>query len=94
MRVVSGQILVDGRLRDTRFQRKTAFDQHQDLHLATSSVRATLTFNAIIRQPKATSHAEKIAYIDEVIKVLGMEAYANAIVGVPGEGAYLDGARS
>ena len=87
--VVNGQILVDGRLRDTGFQRSTGYVQQQDLHLATSTVREALTFSAVLRQPKATPHAEKVAYVDEVIQVLEMEAYADAIVGVPGEGAYL-----
>lgn len=90
MGVVSGQILVDGRLRDTGFQRKAGYVQQQDLHLSTSTVREALTFSAILRQPKAASHAEKVAYVDEVIKVLEMEAYADAVVGIPGEGAYLD----
>jgi ABC-type multidrug transport system ATPase subunit len=45
-----------------------------------------LNFSAILRQPKSTPHAEKLAYVDEVIKVLEMEAYADAVVGVPGEG--------
>lgn len=94
MGVVSGQILVDGRLRDTGFQRKTGYVQQQDLHLATSTVREALTFSAILRQPNATSHAKKVAYVEEVIKVLEMEAYADAVVGVPGEGAYLDAACS
>lgn len=90
MGVVSGQILVDGRLRDTGFQRKTGYVQQQDLHLATASVREALTFSAILRQPKSIPHAEKVAYVDEVIKVLEMEAFADAVVGVPGEGAYRD----
>lgn len=30
--------------------------------------------------------AEKHAYVEEVIELLGMEAYAEAMVGVPGEG--------
>lgn len=94
MGVISGQILVDGRLRDTGFQRKTGYVQQQDLHLATSTVREALTFSAILRQPKATTHADKVAYVDEVIKVLEMEAYADAVVGIPGEGAYLDVAYS
>lgn len=92
--VVSGQILVDGRLRDTGFQRKTGYVQQQDLHLATCTVREALTFSAVLRQPKAISYAEKVAYVDEVIKVLEMEAYADAVVGVPGEGASPDGACS
>lgn len=88
MGVVTGQMLVDGRQRDIGFQRKTGYVQQQDLHLATSTVREALAFSAILRQPKATPHAEKIAYVDEVIKVLEMEEYADAIVGVPGEGTY------
>lgn len=94
MGVVSGQILVDGRLRDTGFQRKTGYVQQQDLHLATSTVREALTFSAVLRQPRAVSHAEKVAYVDEVIRVLEMEAYADAVVGVPGQGAHRDRACS
>ncbi|KAK0121069.1 hypothetical protein ONS96_011252 [Cadophora gregata f. sp. sojae] len=86
MGVVSGQMLVDGRERDTGFQRKTGYVQQQDLHLATSTVREALTFSAVLRQSKTIPHAEKLAYVDEVIKVLEMEAYADAVVGVPGEG--------
>jgi ATP-binding cassette subfamily G (WHITE) protein 2 (PDR) len=86
MGVVTGQMLVDGRQRDTGFQRKTGYVQQQDLHLATSTVREALNFSAILRQPRSTPHNEKLAYVDEVIKVLEMESYADAIVGVPGEG--------
>lgn len=92
--LVSGQVLVDGRLRDTGFQRKTGYVQQHDIHLATSTAREALTFSAILRQPKTTSHAEKVAYVDEVINVLEMEAYADAVVGVPGEGACLGSAYS
>jgi ATP-binding cassette subfamily G (WHITE) protein 2 (PDR) len=86
MGVVSGEMLVDGRQRDSGFQRKTGYVQQQDLHLATSTVREALTFSSVLRQPKTTPHKEKVAYVDEVIKVLEMESYADAIVGVPGEG--------
>jgi ATP-binding cassette, subfamily G (WHITE), member 2, PDR len=86
MGVVSGEMLVDGRSRDSGFQRKTGYVQQQDLHLATSTVREALTFSALLRQPKTTPHREKVAYVDEVIKVLEMEAYADAVIGVPGEG--------
>jgi hypothetical protein len=39
-----------------------------------------------MRQPSRVSRKEKLAYVEEVIKLLGMEAYADAIVGVPGDG--------
>ncbi|KAL8941518.1 MAG: hypothetical protein Q9216_002200 [Gyalolechia sp. 2 TL-2023] len=86
MGVVTGQMLVDGRQRDSGFQRKTGYVQQQDLHLATSTVREALNFSALLRQPKTTPKKEKLDYVDEVIKVLEMESYADAVVGVPGEG--------
>lgn len=88
MGVVRGEMLVNGQSRDTGFQRKTGYVQQQDLHLSTSTVREALTFSAVLRQSKSIPHAEKIAYVDEVISILDMEAFADAIVGVPGEGLY------
>ena len=86
MGVVTGQMLVNGRQRDSGFQRKTGYVQQQDLHLATSTVREALNFSALLRQPKTTPKKEKLAYVEEVIKVLEMDSYADAVVGVPGEG--------
>ncbi|KAL4787431.1 ABC-2 type transporter-domain-containing protein [Aspergillus varians] len=86
MGVVSGEMLVDGRPRDQAFQRKTGYVQQQDLHLHTTTVREALRFSALLRQPASTPRQEKLDYVEEVIKLLGMEAYAGAVVGVPGEG--------
>ena len=86
MGVVGGEMLVDGRQRDESFQRKTGYVQQQDLHLQTSTVREALSFSALLRQPARTPRSEKLAYVEEVIKLLEMEEYADAIVGVPGEG--------
>lgn len=82
-------MLVDGRQRDESFQRKTGYVQQQDLHLPTSTVREALEFSAVLRQPAHVSRREKLDYADEVIKLLGMESYADAVVGVPGEGNHL-----
>jgi ATP-binding cassette subfamily G (WHITE) protein 2 (PDR) len=56
------------------------------LHLSTSTVREALNFSAVLRQPSHVPKAEKLAYVDEVIKLLDMEEYVDAVVGVPGEG--------
>lgn len=37
--VLTGEMLVDGQIRDESFQRKTGYAQQQDLHLETSTVR-------------------------------------------------------
>ncbi|KFG85368.1 ABC-transporter [Metarhizium anisopliae] len=86
MGVITGEMLIDGKLRDSSFQRKTGYVQQQDLHLETTTVREALEFSALLRQPAATPRAEKLAYVDEVIKLLDMQPYADAIVGTLGEG--------
>ncbi|KAK5441492.1 Multidrug resistance protein [Exophiala xenobiotica] len=86
MGVITGEMLVDGLQRDDSFQRKTGYVQQQDLHLETSTVREALNFSALLRQPAHIPRNEKIAYVDEIIKLLEMTEYADAVVGVPGEG--------
>lgn len=82
----SGQILVDDEPRDASFQRKTGYVQQQDLHLSTTTVREALNFSALMRQPKHIPDKEKLAYVDEVIKMLDMQEYSEAVVGILGEG--------
>jgi len=40
----------------------------------------------MLRQPKSVSKQEKYDYVEDVIKMLNMEDFAEAVVGVPGEG--------
>jgi len=86
MGVVTGDILVNGIPRGRSFQRKTGYVQQQDIHLSTATVREALRFSAVLRQPATVSKEEKFAYVEEVISLLEMEAYAEAVVGIPGEG--------
>ncbi|CAJ0547662.1 Ff.00g044160.m01.CDS01 [Fusarium sp. VM40] len=86
MGVITGEMLVDGSPRDMSFQRKTGYVQQQDLHLQTSTVREALNFSALLRQPAHVPKEEKLDYVEQVIKLLDMEEYADAVVGVPGEG--------
>ncbi|KAB8214102.1 ABC-2 type transporter-domain-containing protein [Aspergillus novoparasiticus] len=84
--VVGGDMLVDGRPRDSSFQRKTGYVQQQDLHLHTSTVREALEFSALLRQPPQYTREEKLDYVEKVLDLLNMRDYADAIVGIPGEG--------
>jgi ABC-type multidrug transport system ATPase subunit len=84
--VVTGDMLVNGKPLDTSFQRKTGYVQQQDLHLPTTTVREALRFSATLRQPKSVSMKEKYEYVEDVIDMLGMHDFADAIVGIPGEG--------
>jgi len=86
MGIITGDMLVNGKLRDASFQRNTGYVQQQDLHLETTTVREALKFSALLRQPAHTPRKEKLAYVEEVIKLLDMEEYADAVVGILGEG--------
>ena len=86
MGVIDGEMLVDGRPRDDSFQRKTGYVQQQDLHLSTSTVREALRFSALLRQPAKVPRQEKLDYVEEVLNLLEMDTYSNAVVGVLGEG--------
>ncbi|KAF4980695.1 hypothetical protein FZEAL_3363 [Fusarium zealandicum] len=86
MGIVTGEMLVDGKLRDESFQRKTGYVQQQDLHVHTQTVREALNFSALLRQPATYTRKEKLEYVDTVISLLDMEEYSNAIIGVPGDG--------
>ncbi|KAJ5024425.1 hypothetical protein J3E73DRAFT_236676 [Bipolaris maydis] len=86
MGVITGDMFVNGKPLDPAFQRSTGYVQQQDLHLETSTVREALQFSAMLRQPKNVSKQEKLDYVEEVIKMLNMSDFAEAVVGVPGEG--------
>ncbi|KAG4026890.1 hypothetical protein MFRU_035g00420 [Monilinia fructicola] len=86
MGVITGDMLVSGKPLDESFQRKTGYVQQQDLHLETTTVREALRFSAMLRQPRTVSKKEKYDFVEEVIKMLNMEAFSEAVVGVPGEG--------
>jgi ATP-binding cassette subfamily G (WHITE) protein 2 (PDR) len=86
MGVVSGSMFVDGQERDESFQRQTGYVMQQDIHLETSTVREALEFSALLRQPREYQRKERLAYVDHVVRLLDMEPYADAVVGVPGSG--------
>ncbi|KAK4152728.1 ABC-2 type transporter-domain-containing protein [Chaetomidium leptoderma] len=83
---VSGDVFIDGKLRDESFGRRIGYVQQEDIHMPTTTVREALEFSALLRQPNSRSDREKLAYVDHVLDLLEMTPYADAIVGVPGEG--------
>lgn len=84
--ITDGQRMVNGRPLDKSFERSIGYVQQQDLHLQTATVRESLRFLAYLRRPTSISKEEKDEYVEYVIKLLEMDHYADAIVGVAGEG--------
>ncbi|KAH7320724.1 ABC-2 type transporter [Stachybotrys elegans] len=86
MGVITGDMFVNGKPLDASFQRKTGYCQQQDVHLDTATVRESLQFSAMLRQPAHVSPREKFEYVEQVIDMLDMRDFADAVVGKPGEG--------
>ncbi len=84
--VITGGMLVDGKPIDNSFQRRTGYVQQQDLHVHEATVRESLIFSARLRQSSSVPDSEKLEYVEKIIDLLGMNLYADAIVGEPGVG--------
>jgi ATP-binding cassette subfamily G (WHITE) protein 2 (PDR) len=85
---VTGEMQV-GKPRDISLHRKTGYVQQQDLLLSNLTVREALRFSAFRRQPRHVSRKEEYKYVEVVLKLLEMDGYTDAVVGVPGEGRLL-----
>ncbi|KAH9077824.1 ABC-2 type transporter-domain-containing protein [Lactarius deliciosus] len=79
--VVGGERLVNGFPLPSDFQAQTGYVQQMDTHLAQTTVREALLFSAKLRQPPTVPLREKEAYVDTVLKMCGLEKYADAVVG-------------
>ena len=84
--IITGGMFVNGRPLNSSFQRQTGYVQQQDVHVAEMTVREALRFSGMLRRPKTISKAEKYAYVEEVISLLDMTRYSDAVIGTPGEG--------
>ncbi|KAK1978333.1 ABC-2 type transporter-domain-containing protein [Colletotrichum cereale] len=86
MGVLSGDTMVNGRPTDRSLPNRVGYVQQQDVHLDTMTVREALEFSALLRQSADTPREAKLAYIDEVIELLDMRDFVDAIIGIPGQG--------
>lgn len=88
--VIRGETVVDSKYENEGFARKVGYAQQQDINTPTATVREALVFSALLRQPPEYTEDEKLAYVDEVISTLNLSAFANAIIGAPGEGLNIE----
>jgi ATP-binding cassette, subfamily G (WHITE), member 2, SNQ2 len=77
---VRGDILVDGHHTGPDFARSTAYAEQMDVHEGTATVREAMRFSAYLRQPFDVPKEEKNAYVEEIIELLELHDFADAIV--------------
>lgn len=83
---MTGDIFLGSQQRAADFQRKTGYVQQEDIHLPTATVREALHFSRQLRQADDMESSEKSDYVQHIIDILEMGSYAEAVVGVAGEG--------
>ena len=78
---VAGDMKINDTPIDSSFGREIGYCQQENIHVGTSTVREAFEFSALLRQPAETSKANKLAYVDEVLDILGMGELQNVIIG-------------
>ncbi|BAO39657.1 ATP-dependent permease PDR12 [Kluyveromyces marxianus DMKU3-1042] len=84
--VITGDMLVNAKPLPPSFNRSCGYVAQADNHMGELSVRESLRFAAELRQPKSVPLQEKYDYVEKIISLLGMEKYAEAIIGKTGRG--------
>lgn len=84
--VITGDVLVDGVRPGKEFQRGTSYAEQLDVHDPTQTIREALRFSADLRQPFETPREEKYRYIEEILALLELEEFADAVIGSPEAG--------
>ncbi|CAG8044337.1 unnamed protein product [Penicillium nalgiovense] len=84
------RLYLDGAPLPKSFRWRMGYVQQQDVHLPSQTVREALQMTAHLRRPPSLSTDEKIAYVEEVLDMLGMQDISDALIGVPGAGLNLE----
>ena len=83
---IIGNTTINSLSLDESFKRRTGYVQQQNIHMSEMTVREAFQFSVLLRQPQETSIKDKHAYVEKIILVLGLEEYADAVIGILGNG--------
>jgi ABC-type multidrug transport system ATPase subunit len=78
---VTGNIFINGNLREKRMMKSTAYVMQDDIHIGCLSVYETLYYAALLRLPQTMTSVVKQQRIDEIMKVLGLFHISSSMVG-------------
>jgi ABC-type multidrug transport system ATPase subunit len=78
---IGGEMLINGRKADSNLNRVIGYVEQQDIHNPTQTVLEALQYSAICRLPHSIPKEEKKKFAKSLLKLLGLEGQANAIIG-------------
>lgn len=77
---VMGRMRVGRQEVQSSFGRNIGFCQQMDIHEHTSTVREAFEFSALLRQGSKVPRADKMAYVDKIIGILGMNELQHSVI--------------
>ncbi|KAJ5524367.1 ABC multidrug transporter atrF [Penicillium frequentans] len=83
---IHGSIMVDGRELPISFQRSAGYCEQLDVLEPFATVRESLEFSALLRQPRDVPREEKLKYVDTILDLLELHDISNTLVGRVGAG--------
>jgi ABC-type multidrug transport system ATPase subunit len=78
---IGGEVLINGRKADSNLNRVIGYVEQQDIHNPTQTVLEALQYSAVCRLPHSIPKKEKKKFAKSLLKLLGLEGQANAIIG-------------
>lgn len=83
---INGSIMVDGRELPVSFQRSAGYCEQLDVLEPFATVRESLEFSALLRQPRDVPREEKLKYVDTILDLLELHDISNTLIGRIGAG--------
>ncbi|EQC32363.1 hypothetical protein SDRG_10110 [Saprolegnia diclina VS20] len=78
---ITGDILLNGYpATDLAVRRATGYCEQMDIHCESATFREAFQFSAMLRQASATSVTKKMAFAEECLELLGMQALGDKII--------------
>jgi ABC-type multidrug transport system ATPase subunit/ABC-type multidrug transport system permease subunit len=79
---IEGDILVNGKPKiEKSFNQLTGYVEQQDLHMGLTTVREALVFSAKLRLPISVSEKQRLAWVDEVMNLVGLTRIQHRLIG-------------
>ncbi|KAK8562398.1 hypothetical protein V6N12_010479 [Hibiscus sabdariffa] len=82
---IEGDIKIAGHPKEQKtFARISGYVEQNDIHSPQVTVEESLWFSSSLRLPKGISEPQRLEFVEEVMRLVELDALRNAIVGLPG----------
>ncbi|QCE00887.1 ABC transporter G family member 31 [Vigna unguiculata] len=82
---IEGEIKISGYPKEQRtFARVSGYVEQNDIHSPQVTIEESLLFSSALRLPKEVGVAKRLEFVEQVMKLVELDALKSALVGMPG----------